>query len=42
MYGEALVNGQHVVATLSYTRVWIEHGGRWQIVGAHLSANMQS
>ncbi|HKO89500.1 MAG TPA: nuclear transport factor 2 family protein [Polyangiaceae bacterium] len=41
MHGEALINGQRVVATLSYTRVWSERGGRWQIVGAHMSANMQ-
>lgn len=38
MSGAATIHGQDVVAVLTYTRVWIQAGGRWQIVGAHMSA----
>ncbi len=38
MSGAAKILGQDVVAVLSYTRVWIQRDGRWQIVGAHMSA----
>jgi hypothetical protein len=38
MAGTAIIQGQQVVATLYYTRVWIQRDGRWQIVGAHITA----
>jgi len=41
MAGTAFIQGQEVVATLYYTRVWIERDGHWQIVGAHMTAAPQ-
>ena len=38
MSGAAIIREQEVVATLSYTRVWIQRAGRWQIVAAHMTA----
>lgn len=36
MAGAATIAGQPIVATLSYTRIWVEQNGRWQVVGAHM------
>lgn len=41
MDGAAVIQGQQVVATLFYTRVWIERGGQWQVVAAHMTATPQ-
>lgn len=38
MAGAATIHGQEMVATLSYTRVWIQQDNRWQIVAAHMTA----
>ena len=38
MAGAAIIQGQEVIATLYYTRVWIERDGQWQIFGAHMTA----
>lgn len=41
MAGTAIIQGQLVIATLYYTRVWIRSDGQWQIVGAHMTATPQ-
>ena len=41
MAGTAIIHGQLVIATLYYTRVWIQRDGQWQIVGAHMTATSQ-
>ena len=37
MDATALVAGRLTSATLRYTRIWINEGGRWQIAGGHMS-----